>query len=136
MWVTSGWNVMMLNSPTLSLTSSVTGYMLFYKRSAWWNQLSGVVLVLMDAVCWVSWEESIGTPYSTGSSWRPLSIAYFHSLLLPFLFNNLGLLLLSSVSWCQSCFVYSSLSMQYTVEIVPLRAYVGVLLSCDSRPIW
>ncbi len=47
--------------------------MLFYKRSTWWKHLSGIVLVPMDAACWVSWGEGMETPYSTGSSWRPPS---------------------------------------------------------------
>ncbi len=44
--------------------------------------------------CWVSWDEGrIETPYSTGASKRPLTIVYFHSLLLPLLFFGLCLLL-------------------------------------------
>ncbi len=47
----------------------------------------------VNATCWVSWGEGIGTPYSTGSSWWPLFIVYFHSLLLPSWFIDLWLLL-------------------------------------------
>ncbi len=74
--------------------NSYTVYKLFYKRSTWWKHLRGIGLVPMDAACWVhSWGQCIETPYSTGSSWRPLSIAYFLSLLLSFLLIGLCLLL-------------------------------------------
>ncbi len=45
----------------------------------------------MDAACWESWGEGIETPYSTGSSWRLLSIAYLLSLLLSFWFTFISL---------------------------------------------
>ncbi len=56
--------------------------------------LRDIRLVLMGATCWVSRGEGIETAYSTGSSWRHLSIAYFLSFLLPFLFSRLCLPLL------------------------------------------
>ncbi len=57
---------------------SNTVYMLFYKR---WKRLKAIGLVPMDATFWVSWGEGIETPYSTCSSWRPLSIAQYLNLL-------------------------------------------------------
>ncbi len=86
--------------------------------------------------CWVSWGEGIKTPYSTGSSWRPLSIAYFLSLLF--------LLLLVSPH-IDPVLLVLNLHMKYTVEVVPLCTYIvwfvrkaffsDTALSYDSNPI-
>ncbi len=47
-------------------------YVLICRRSTWWKDFRDNGLVPMDATCWVSWWEGTETPYSTGSSWRPL----------------------------------------------------------------
>ncbi len=56
------------------------------------GNIKGIGLVPMDVTCSMSWGEGIETPYARGSSGRPLSIAYFLSLLLPFWFIDLCLL--------------------------------------------
>ncbi len=85
------------------------------------------VLASIDATCWVSWGEDFKTSYmySTSSSWRPLSIAYFHSLLLLFWSTDFCLwLVLASTD------VRLVKHMKYTVEVVPLQQYIvwGFLL--------
>ncbi len=49
-------------------------YVIIWKKNTLETNLKSIGLV---RTCWVSWREGIETPYSTASSWRPLSIAYF-----------------------------------------------------------
>ncbi len=67
-----------------------------------------IMLVSMEATCWVTWGEVIKTPYSTGSSCRSLSIAYFCSFQWLFWFVGLWLVLVSLlisvlVCWFWTC---------------------------------
>ncbi len=93
--------------------------MLFEKRSTQWKHLRGIGLVPMDATCWVGWGEGINIPYSTGSSWRSLSIAYFHSLLLQFVIHWPLSPANYIVSWCWSCFVCSELRYEMYSGVGP-----------------
>ncbi len=101
-------------SPDWSNTHLFLLYMLFHKTSTQWKHLRGFVLDPIDATCWVSWGEGIKTPYSTGSSWRSLSIVYFHSLLLPFLFIGLFLLLVLVSPGVKPVLFVLDLYMKYT----------------------
>ncbi len=93
--------------------NSNTVYMLFYKRSSWRKHLRSIGLVPMDITCWVSWGESIETPYSTGSSSRPPSMHCLLSFTFATFFNLWSLSpAASSVSSYRSCFVCSGLAYE------------------------
>ncbi len=67
----------------------------------------------MDATCWVSWGESIETPYSTDSSWRPLSMHCLHSFTFVTFFILWSLSPAASrVSWYRFCFVCCGLAYE------------------------
>ncbi len=86
--------------------------MLFCKRCTRWKHLRGIGLVPMDAACWVSWGKGIETPYSTGSSLRPLSMHCLLSFIfITFLILGLCVLLLL-VSRYRSCLVCSGLAYE------------------------
>ncbi len=60
----------------------------------------------------------IETPYSTGSSWRPLSITYFHSILIPFWFIGFCLLLPPVYHDVDHVVFVLDLHIKYTVHVV------------------
>ncbi len=140
---TCGFCVMMLNITGIVYNNvwySNTVYMLFYKRSTRWKHLRGIGLAPMDAACWVSWAEGIETPYSTCSSWTPLSTAYFHSLLLFFWFIGLDslvsswfLCLLMSIRFC--LFWTYICNMQWWTCFLYVCILCG-LLPCGSSPMF
>ncbi len=75
-------------------------------------RLNGVVIVASNIIAgrtnWLSWGGELEIPYSIVSFWRPLSILYFHSLLLPFLFIFLCLrCVLLSLVLCVTYEIYS-----------------------------
>ncbi len=100
-------------------------YMLLCKRSTRWTHLKAIRLVPNGAACWVSWGEDIETPYWTGSFWRPLSIAYFLSLLLLCWFISLCYLLLLVSPDVDPVFFVLDWHIEYTVKVVPLYMYIA-----------
>ncbi len=78
--------------------------MLFYKISTWWKHLRGIEFIAIN-VTRVSWGEEIDTLFSTGSFWKPLSIAYCHLLVLFFYLMSFVSCFVSCVCWCWPCFV-------------------------------
>ncbi len=89
----------------------------------------------MDAACWVSWGEGIKIPYSTGSSWRSLSIALLSFILLSFLFIDLCRLLLLVFLDADPVLFVLNLHMNYSGGGPSTYVYCIVCLSCDSSPI-
>ncbi len=115
--------------------NSDTVHMLFYKRRTWWKHLRCIGLDPMDATtCWQSWGEGITTLYSTGSSWRPLSIAYFHSVVLPFWFISLYLVLFLVSPDDHPVLFVLDLHMKYTVEVVLYIEYCVVCYHVIAAP--
>ncbi len=118
----------------MSLTIYVT-LILFICYCARWKHLRDIGLVPMDAACWVSWGEGIKTPHTTGSSWRPLSITYFLSLLLHFEFIGLCFLLLLVSPDVDPVLFVLDLNMKYIVTVALNIRILHGLLSCDSSRI-
>ncbi len=91
-------------------------------------------LIPMDATCWVTWGEGIESPQFTGSSWGPLYVAYFMSLLLSFWVSGICLLLLLvSIDVDISLFV-----LDYTYEIYGRGSpstYVYCIVCCLVRAV-
>ncbi len=95
------------------------------------THLNGIGLVRIDAAGWVIWGEGIKAPYSTGSCWRPLSIAYFHSLLLLFWFIGPCLWLIHVSTDVDPVLFILDLDMKYTLRWYLYVCILCGLLSCD-----
>ncbi len=101
-----------------------TDYMLFYKTGTQWKYLKDIWLISIDVTCGVSWGACIKTLYSTDSSWRTPSIAYFHSPLFLFWFICFCLQLVLVSTDVNTILFVLDLHVKYTVDVVPLCTYI------------
>ncbi len=90
----------------------------------------GIKIVIWNKAQDLYLTQGLKTPYSTGSSWRPLSIAYFHFTFVTFYIHLLLSPAASNVSWCWSCFVCAGLAYEIYSGGAPSMYIYSVVCYC------